>query len=78
LSQREIARKISLFPGVSDVYIVPGDWDILIKARGKSVKDIADFVIDNLRKMKGVGRTFTTDVWVTVKESTEVNLKKPI
>lgn len=78
LSQREIARKISLLPGVSDVYIVPGDWDILIKARGKNVKDIADFVIDNLRKMKGVGRTFTTDVWVTVKESTEVNLRKPI
>jgi Lrp/AsnC family leucine-responsive transcriptional regulator len=76
LSQREIAKKISMLPGVSDVYIVPGDWDLLIKVRGRSMKDLADFVIDRLRKIKGVGRTFTTDVWITVKESTELNLKK--
>jgi Lrp/AsnC family leucine-responsive transcriptional regulator len=78
LSQREIAKKISLIPGVSDVYIVPGDWDLLIKVRGKSIKDLADFVIDRLRKIKGIGRTFTTDVWITVKESTELNLRKPL
>ncbi len=76
LSQREIAKKISLLPGVSDVYIVPGDWDLLIKVRGRDIKDLADFVIDRLRRMKGIGRTFTTDVWITVKESTELDLKK--
>jgi Lrp/AsnC family leucine-responsive transcriptional regulator len=78
LSQREIAKKISLIPGVSDVYIIPGDWDLLIKVRGKSVRDLADFVIDRLRMIKGIGRTFTTDVWITVKESTELNLRKQI
>lgn len=76
LSQREIAKRISLLPGVSEVFIVPGDWDLLIKIRGKTVKDVADFVIDKLRKMRGVGTTFTTDVWITVKESTELNLPK--
>ncbi len=78
LSQREVAKKISMLPEVSDVYIVPGDWDLLIKVRGKNIKDLADFVIDKLRNMKGVGRTFTTDVWITVKESTELNLKKSV
>ena len=78
LSQREIAKRISMLPGVSDVYIVPGDWDILIKVRGKNIKELADFVIDRLRRIKGIGRTFTTDVWITVKESTELNLRKPI
>ena len=78
LSQREIAKRISMLPGVSDVYIVPGDWDILIKVRGKNIKDLADFVIDRLRRIKGIGRTFTTDVWITVKESTELNLRKPL
>jgi DNA-binding Lrp family transcriptional regulator len=76
LSQREIAKRISMLPGVSDVYIVPGDWDLLIKVRGKNIKDLADFVIDRLRRIKGIGRTFTTDVWITVKESTELNLTK--
>ena len=78
LSQREIAKRISMLPGVSDVYIVPGDWDILIKVRGKNIKELADFVIDRLRRIKGIGRTFTTDVWITVKESTELNLRKPL
>ena len=77
LSQREIAKRISLLPGISEVHIIPGDWDLLIKVRGSSVRDLADFVIDRLRKIKGVGRTFTTDVWITVKESTELNLRKP-
>ncbi|MDI6825678.1 MAG: Lrp/AsnC family transcriptional regulator [Candidatus Aenigmarchaeota archaeon] len=78
LSQREIAKKISQIPGVMEVHIIAGEWDILIKARGKTIKDIGNFVIDRLRMIRGVGRTLTCDAWVTAKESPDVYLRKPV
>ncbi len=78
LSQREVAKKISLIPHVREVHIVSGEWDILIKARGKTIKEIGNFVIDRLRKIKGIGRTLTCDTWVTIKESPEMYLAKSI
>lgn len=73
LSQREVARQISLIPGVQEVHIVGGEWDILVKARGKDIKEIGDFVIDRLRKIKGVDKTLTIHSWVAVKDSVEIN-----
>ena len=76
LSQREVAKQISKIPGVMEVHIIAGDWDILVKARGKTIKEIGNLVIDRLRKIRGIGRTLTCDTWVTVKESPELNLPK--
>jgi DNA-binding Lrp family transcriptional regulator len=78
LSQREVAKKIAQIPGVMEVHIIAGVWDMLVKARGKTIKDIGNLVIDRLRKIRGIGRTLTCDAWVTTKESTELNLVKPI
>jgi DNA-binding Lrp family transcriptional regulator len=74
LDQREIAKKIGAIPGVSEVHIVAGEWDILVKVKGRDIKEIGDFVIDKLRNIKGVERTLTSDVWVTTKESPEIFL----
>ncbi len=74
LSQREVAKKISLLPGVCEVHIIGGEWDILVKARGKSLKQIGEFVIDRLRLIKGIERTLTTHSWVAIKETPEIDL----
>ena len=74
LSQREVAKKISFLRGVSEVHIIGGEWDILVKARGRSIKEMGDFIIDRLRKIKGVERTLTAQSWVVVKDSTEIQL----
>jgi len=75
LSQREVAKKISMIPGVSEVHIIGGEWDILVKARARNLKEMGDFIIDRLRKIKGIERTLTTHAWVTLKESPDVSLK---
>jgi len=75
LSQRDVAKKISMIPGVSEVHIIGGEWDILVKARGRDLKEMGDFIIDRLRKIKGIERTLTTHAWVTVKESPEIELR---
>lgn len=44
-------------PGVYEVAVISGDWDILVKARGS--KEEILHVIDKLRATKGVTKTVT-------------------
>ena len=70
ISQRELAKRISKLPGVSEVHIISGEYDLILKARGKSLEEIGELVVDKLRKLKGVGRTLTFVCFETVKEDT--------
>ena len=78
LSQRDVAKKISMIPGVSEVHIIGCEWDILVKVRARTLNEMGDFIIDRLRKIKGIERTLTTHAWVTIKETPEINLIKKI
>ncbi len=75
LSQREIAKRISQIPNVQEVHIITGDWDLLLKVKGKDMAEISSFVIDKLRAIKGVDRTFTFSCFEVVKEGTELSLR---
>jgi Lrp/AsnC family leucine-responsive transcriptional regulator len=68
ISQRELAKRIAQLPGVYEVHIISGEYDLLLKVRGKTLEDIGTLVIDKLRQLKGVGRTFTFACFETVKE----------
>lgn len=68
ISQRELAKKISTLQGVSEVHIISGEYDLLLKVRGESLEEIGKLVVDRLRKLKGVGRTLTFACFETVKE----------
>ena len=70
VSQRELAKRISKIPGVYEVHIISGEYDLLLKIRGKSLEEIGKLVIDKLRELKGVGRTLTCACFETVKEET--------
>jgi DNA-binding Lrp family transcriptional regulator len=74
LSQQEIAAEIAKFPRVQEVHVINGEWDLLLKIRGHSVKDIGLFVIDKLRGIRGVDRTLTIDSVLPTKETLEVDL----
>ncbi|MBN1860313.1 MAG: Lrp/AsnC family transcriptional regulator [Candidatus Thermoplasmatota archaeon] len=68
VSQRELAKRIAKLPGVYEVHIISGEYDLILKVRGKSLDDIGVLVVDKLRQMKGVGRTLTFACFETVKE----------
>lgn len=74
LSQRDLAKQISKFPEVQEVHIITGNWDILIKVKAEDVDAVGRFVIDKLRRVKGIEKTLTCMVFETVKESTEIDL----
>ncbi len=74
ISQRAVAEEISKFPEVQEVYIITGDWDLLVKLRAESVDAVGKFVVDKLRLIKGIEKTLTCMVFQTVKETTKINL----
>ncbi|MCD6380928.1 MAG: Lrp/AsnC family transcriptional regulator [Candidatus Asgardarchaeia archaeon] len=69
ISQTELAKRISMLDGVYEVHIVSGEWDLLLKVRGRSMEEIGELVIEKLRKMRGVGRTVTCISFTKIKES---------
>jgi Lrp/AsnC family leucine-responsive transcriptional regulator len=68
VSQRELAKRIAKLPGVYEVHIISGEYDLLLKVRGKTLEEIGTLVVDKLRQLKGVGRTLTFACFETVKE----------
>jgi len=68
ISQRELAQRIAQLPGVYEVHIISGEYDLLLKVRGKTLEDIGTLVVDKIRHLKGVGTTLTIACFQTIKE----------
>jgi Lrp/AsnC family leucine-responsive transcriptional regulator len=66
-SQRETAEEIADIPGIFEVNLVSGEYDILLKVRGSSIEEIGNLVVDRLRDVEGVARTLTCASFSTVK-----------
>ncbi|KHO46758.1 MAG: AsnC family transcriptional regulator [archaeon GW2011_AR3] len=58
-SQEEIARKIRQIDGVSEVAIVAGETDIILKIDLDDINSLNDFVVNKLRNIDGIDKTRT-------------------
>lgn len=68
LSQRELAKLIAAIENVQEVYLISGQWDILVKVRSGKVEDIGGLVIDKIRAIRGVASTETCVSFECVRE----------
>ncbi len=68
-SQHSLAEQMSKIPGVYEVVVISGEWDIMLKVRAGSVEEIGTLVVDRLRMMKGIEKTQTCVAFQTIKES---------
>lgn len=75
ISQRKVAREISVLPEVQEVHIISGEWDILIKLKARDVDSVGKFVVEELRLIKGIEKTLTCFVFDSAKESTSIPLR---
>ena len=55
----EVAEQIAALDGVSEVYSVTGEIDLIAMVRVRQHDDVADVVADRLNKVPGVLRTET-------------------
>ena len=68
VSQKSVAKEIAKLPGVYEVQIVAGEWDMLVKVRGRSLESIGDLVVGRMRDITGIARTLTYSVFYTIRE----------
>jgi DNA-binding Lrp family transcriptional regulator len=66
--QHEVAKSISKIAGVLGVYIVSGEWDLLIKVRGKNIEDIGTLILDRIRAVPGIYKTYTMSCFEVAKD----------
>ena len=55
----EVAEQIAALSGVSEVYSVTGEIDLIVLVRVRAHEDVADVVADRLNKVPGVTSTET-------------------
>ena len=55
----ETAEEISAIEGISEVYSVTGEWDLIAVARVHRHEDLADVIADRLSKVPAVVHTTT-------------------
>lgn len=63
-----IADEISQVPGVSEVYSVTGDLDLVAMVRVRSIDDVATTVTDGINTVEGVEATQTQIAFRTVSQ----------
>jgi len=74
LYPQEVARKISALPFVLECHLVTGPYDLVVKLKGKSMRQIGNLLMENIWKMPGVRNTQTLEAFYTAKETQTLDL----
>jgi Lrp/AsnC family transcriptional regulator for asnA, asnC and gidA len=72
LSQREFCEDIAKHANVQGVYVLSGQYDVLLKVRTKNVEEMNQFIVEFLRKIPAVDRTLTMFVMDSYLETVEL------
>lgn len=67
-----VAERVAHFPQVQSAYLASGNYDLLLLVVGKSEREIADFVSENLSHIECVQGTVTHFVLKRYKEDGEI------
>ena len=67
-----VAERIYSFPQARTVYLLSGTYDLLVVVTGKTMKEIADFVAQELAPIEGIQGTVTHFVLKRYKEDGEL------
>jgi DNA-binding Lrp family transcriptional regulator len=63
-----VAKKVSAFENVEDVFMVTGDVDIICKVKFANYRELKGFVLESLAGINGIKDTKTQMVVTTFKE----------
>ncbi|MCJ7817536.1 MAG: Lrp/AsnC family transcriptional regulator [Candidatus Thorarchaeota archaeon] len=72
VSQREFCKEIAIHPLVQGVYVVSGDYDVLLKVRARNIDEMNRFIVDFLRELPQVDKTHTMFAMDTYLDSPEL------
>ena len=57
--EANVINQISVIPGVSDIFLVFGRWDALVRVEAKTLHALSRLVVSQIRGVQGVQATET-------------------
>ncbi|TFG12385.1 Lrp/AsnC family transcriptional regulator [Candidatus Thorarchaeota archaeon] len=72
LSQRQFCQDIAKHPFVMGVHVLSGEYDVILKVRTSSIREMNGFIVDFLREIPAVDKTLTMFVMDTYKDSLRI------
>ncbi|HIJ98073.1 TPA: Lrp/AsnC family transcriptional regulator [archaeon] len=72
---RKIADLIAKLPEIQEVHTLSGEFDMMLKIRGRNERDIGNFVSDIIWSLPEVERTQTLLCFHTAKDTCKIELK---
>lgn len=75
ISQEEVADKIAKDPSVSEVHMLTGNYDMLVKVRGHDERTLGRDIVHKIRTFPGVDKTLTSMVIYTSKDTQKLKIE---
>ncbi|HIJ98566.1 TPA: Lrp/AsnC family transcriptional regulator [archaeon] len=72
---KKIADLTAKIPDIQEAHIVTGEYDMVLKIRGKNEKEVGAFIVDTIWNMPEVERTLTLMTFYTAKDTCRLELK---
>ena len=57
--EKEVSRALAMVTGVTEVYVLTGEYDILVKIDVENPEEALDLIMDKIRKISGIEGTRT-------------------
>lgn len=67
VSQKQLCEQLAAMDNVLSASVIAGNWDIIILAVAKSMKELSELVLDKLKGMEGISRTLSVPIFEHVK-----------
>ncbi len=67
ISQRELCRNLSKLDNVISASVIAGNWDLMLLAVTRNMKELSDLVLGRLKGMEGIARTLSVPVFDHIK-----------
>jgi len=57
--EKEVSRALAMVTGVTEVYVLTGEYDVLVKIDVEKPEEALDLIMDKIRKISGIEGTRT-------------------
>ena len=57
--EHQVATELEKVPEIEEVYLVYGEWDLIVKIKAKTIKELKEIVIKKIRALPAVETTST-------------------
>ncbi len=72
----KIADKIAKLPEVQEAHVVTGEYDMVLKVRGKNERELGTLITDTIWRLPEVERTLSLISFYTPKDTCRIELKQ--